>query len=226
MAKEKAKAKDYLSDDILKTVFSQPEIYRPYLSVRHFKAGAFLNVDNLMDVLYIFMTGRFNVYGLQSDGSQFLFRSCEAVMLIGENDFIIRASDDLHNLYEMAFSLEMLTDCTVIALDYRRIMPMLLKDARFLYTMCHSLVEKTLHFGRLEMNSALQSAEARVAQFLLSEQKSGKVIKGNQSIWAEQLRMSYRHLHRVLKRFVEDGAIVRESGGYRVADPEKLKEVL
>lgn len=221
----KKMTEDLPADEKLKAVFSNPEKFRPYLSERQFRAGEFLNMDSLETILYIFVRGRFNVYGIEADGSQFLFRSCEAIMLIGENELLVKAYEDLNSMYQIAFSLEMLTDCTVLTLDYRRVIPDLLQDVRFLNVMCHSLVEKTLHFGRLEMNSTLLSADARVARYLLNTaDKTGKV-KGNQSIVAEQLRISYRHLHRVLKKYVESGYIARESGGYRIVDPDGLREM-
>ncbi len=220
-------SKDHFSAYSLKALFSDPEKLMPYMTGLHYDAGEIMVCDFYAEAkLCIITEGRFNLYALQANGNQLLLRSCEAVMLAGENELIMHAYPDLRDNQTKDFYIEMLTDCTMIVLQYRSIRDLLLSDNQFLRIVCHSLVEKSMHFADLEVTSSLTSAESRVAGYLLKSADEHGEWHSNQKIAAEELRMSYRHLHRVLKVMIEDGCIIRITGGYKIADRGKLKNYL
>ena len=220
-------SKDHFSAYSLSALFSDPEKIMPYISGLHYDAGEIMVCDFYAESkLCIFTEGTFNLYALQANGSQLLLRSCEAVMLAGENELIMHAFPDLRNNALKDFYIEMLTDCTMIVLQYRSIIELLLTDNQFLKMLCHSLVEKSMHFADLEVTSTLASAETKVAGFLLKSADAAGEWNGSQKLAAEELRMSYRHLHRVLKTFIDNGCIIRITGGYKIKDRKKLEALL
>ena len=218
---------DHFSAYSLKAVFSEPEKIMPYISGVQYEAGEIMVCDFYAEsMLCIITEGRFNLYAFQANGNQLLLRSCSAVMLAGENELVMHAWPDLHKNRLKDFYIEMLTDCTMILVRYQAIRDELMRDVRFLNVLCHSLVEKSTHFAGLEISSTLSSAESRVAAFLLRSADEHGEWNGNQKLAAEELRMSYRHLHRVLKTFVESGCIIRITGGYRIKGHKLLEQYL
>ena len=220
-------SKDHFSSYSLKVLFSDPEKLMPYITGLHYDAGEIMICDFYYEQkLCIITEGSFNLYALKANGSQLLLRSCEAVMLAGENELIMHAFPDLRDSQLKDFYIEMLTDCTMIVLQYRAVRDLLLSDNRFLKMLCHSLVEKSMHFADLEVASTLASAETRVAGYLLKTADGHGEWNGSQKLAAEELRISYRHLHRVLKTFIDEGTIIRITGGYKIKDRKKLEHFL
>lgn len=220
-------SKDHFSDYSLRVLFSEPEKIMPYISGVQYKSGEIMNCDFFSEKkLCIVTEGRFNLYAFQSNGNQLLLRSCEAVILAGENELIMHAWPDLQKNLLKDFYMEMLTDCTMIILRYQAIQEYLMQDVRFLNMLCHSLVEKSMHFADMEITRTLTSAEARVAGYLLRSADAHGEWNGSQKLACEELRLSYRHLHRVLKTFVDTGCITRITGGYRIKDRKKLEGCL
>lgn len=220
-------SKDHFSIYSLKAVFTDPEKLLPYMSALQYSAGEIM-ICNFYEEqkLYLFTEGRFNMYVFQDNGNRLFIRTCESVILAGDFEFTLHNWPDLRAPVQNDFYYEMLTDCTMIVINYKAIRNILLSDSRFLNFVCRTLVEKFIYFADSEITTNLTNAEARVAGYLLQSADSEGAWKENQKTAAEHLRISYRHLHRVLKSFVETGCIARISGGYRIEEAEKLKEYL
>ena len=75
------------------------------------------------------------------------------------------------------------------------------------------------------MVNNLSSAREKMAMYLLNSVGSSGIFCENQGIVAEQLDISYRHLHRILRQFVENGWITRLESGYRIVDRNALRQV-
>jgi CRP/FNR family putative post-exponential-phase nitrogen-starvation transcriptional regulator len=219
-------SKESISVKSLEPFFSEPEKILPYVSAKKYVAGELMLYNEpMIGRMYIFTKGRFNLYGIQNDGTSFLFRTCESVMLMGENELLIKHYHDLQKLAHTSMYYEMLTNCEAVIIDYGENTQLLLSDIKFMNVMCHSLVEKTIYFSALEMNAALGSSEKKVANHILRVAGNTGLFTGNQRMAAETLRMSYRHMHRILKKFVDEGMIERIKSGYRIIDHDRLKNV-
>ena len=213
--------------NFLESFFSDPETILPFISGMQYEAGEIMTCDFFEEFqLCIITEGRFNLYALQENGNQLLMRSCEAIMLVGETELIMHSWSDLRDQRTKDFYIEMLTDCTILILNYQKIKDLLMQDALFLNMLCHSLVEKSMHFADMEITGTLASTEARVAGHLLRTANPNGEWKCNQKVVAEELRMSYRHLHRILKIFLDNDCIIRITGGYRLKDRKKLETYL
>ncbi len=75
------------------------------------------------------------------------------------------------------------------------------------------------------MNAALGSSEKKVANHILRVAGNTGLFTRNQRMAAETLRMSYRHMHRILKKFVDEGMIERIKSGYKIIDYDRLRSV-
>ena len=100
-----------------------------------------------------------------------------------------------------------------------------MKDPKFLYFVCQVLAEKLSYFGNMQMVNNLSSAREKVAIYLVNSVGSSGIFRENQGIVAEQLDISYRHLHRILQQFVDNGWILRMENGYRVVRPDILRSL-
>ena len=218
---------EYLSGEYLDQFFDDWQAYAPYLAEEHFEAGKTMTFGlPALQTLYIFLNGQFDVYGIQENGGYVLFRNCLAPMLIGENELVSYAYEELKGAYSFPVLVRLVTDCDVVTLHYQQCLSQLMCDVRFLNTLCRCFAEKLMNAGSVEIGAAFASAESKVANFLMFEADEDGLVKVNQGKAAEQLRMSYRHFHRVLRKFIDDGVVVRESGGYRVADWGKLDDFI
>lgn len=214
-----------LSDLSLEKYFSDPTPLFPYLSAVKYRAGEVMLCNFYDDrKIYIITEGRFNLYYYQSNGEQLFIRTCNAVILAGEMELVKRYWPDLMDPDAKEYYFEMLTDCSMLVLDCSKVADILMSDSRFLNYVCRSVVEKFSHFANMEISSNVNSAAARVAGCIISSAGPGGIWKRNQKLVAEELRLSYRHLHRVLKDLIDDGCITRITGGYRITDPEKLRD--
>jgi len=214
-----------LTDLSLEEYFSDPTPLLPYLSAVRYRAGEVMLCNFYNDQkIYIITKGRFNLYYYQSNGEQLFIRTCDAVILAGEMELVKRCWPDLAGPDTKEYYFEMLTDCCMLVLDYKKVSGFLMCDNRFLNYMCRSVVEKFSHFANMEISSNINSATARVAGCILDLADPSGIWKRDQKLAAEELRISYRHLHRILKNLIDDGCITRITGGYKITDREKLKK--
>ncbi len=200
-------------------MFSNYEMYRPYFSLVEFPKRSFIYSSDYNErYLYFFVKGRFKVYGNLSNGKRILFRFCSAYMLMGEMEFLMGEQ----RMEET--NVEAVEDCVAVTLDYRNIRNLLENDTKFLHCLLQCMAEKISYFGNMEMVNNLHTAEGKVAVYLLNSVEGTGIFSENQRIVAEQLNISYRHLHRVLQKFVDLGYLQRVNHSYRVMDREGLKK--
>lgn len=212
------------SDYPLEEIFTDPKPLLPYLSAIKYLAGEVMLCNFYNDKkIYIITEGRFNLYYYQSTGEQLFIRTCNAVILAGEMELVKRCWPDIMEPDIKDYYFEMLTDCCMLVLNYSKVTDILMNDSRFLNYVCRSVVEKFSHFSNMEISSNMDSSIARVAECIINSADPAGIWKRNQKLVAEELRLSYRHLHRVLKNLIDDGCITRITGGYQIKDPEKLR---
>ena len=211
----------YIKKYHIDSFFSDISLYYPYLSLVEFPQKTVISRDlDMVGYFYFIVEGRYKVYGNLENGRRILYRFCNAFSVLGEMEFLLEADrrTDVN-------SVETVEQCRIVVLDYRSISQMLLKDARFLYFVCQVLAEKMSYFGNLQMVNNLSSAREKMAMYLLNSVGSSGIFCENQGIVAEQLDISYRHLHRILRQFVENGWITRLESGYRIVDRNALRQV-
>ena len=200
--------------------FSDFQMVYPYMSLVELPRHTFFYFDDdHAHYIYFVVEGRYKVYGNKGDGKRILFRFCRAFSILGEMEFLLP-----DGALSGVNSVETVEPCVAVVLDFSRVKEFLCRDAAFLYFLCQVLAEKMEKFGSMQMRNSLLSAGEKVAAYLLASADHSGIFCENQRIVAEQLDISYRHLHQILRRFIEAGWLLRIKGGYRILQPDKLSE--
>ena len=209
----------YIKKYALDTIFTDFAFWRQRMTLVEFpKKSLIAYTDESRTCLAFVVKGRFNVYGSLSNGKQILYRFCKAFMFLGEMELL----EDSQPLMQMNCVAEDM--CHVILCDYTHYGDKLLEDTKFLKFLCMTFAEKMKTFGTMQAVNSLQSADAKVASYILNAIGPDGIWSENLRIVSECLNISYRHLHRVLKRFVDDGVICHEVQCYRVVNRKVLED--
>lgn len=209
----------YIEKFHIEDYFSDISVCRPYMKLVRIPGRTSIYTDTqYARFIYFIVDGKYKVYGNLANGKRILYRFCSAFSVLGEMEFILDPEKTAESN-----SVETVTSCTAVLLDYMTIADVLRKDNRFLMFLCQCLAEKAAYFGNMQMINSLQSAEEKTALYLLGCSDDSGYFCENRGIMAEELSVSYRHLHRVLKKFTDSGWIEREHGGYRILQPDVLR---
>lgn len=199
----------------LKRFFSEETLDHCEVKIFH-KGEKICESEMPINSLYFFVEGRAMVYFAVENGRQLLLTFHEPLQLFG----------DLELLEETNLStntVEAIGTCTCLALNRDYVLEVLAKDAIFLKELSLSLGRK---LGRVIRNSALNQLsplENRVASYILATEEKG-VFSGNMSQIADQLGTSFRHLHRTLQRFCEQGLLEKNKTRYTLKNRKALNE--
>lgn len=174
-------------------------------------------INEYANHIVFLVKGQLKVHGNLYNGKSMIFSFCEAFMTLGEVDLLVESSSDVVMLSET------LESCDIIFLDYSGAKDILLKDSAFLLGICNSLAEKTASFAVMQAVNTLQSAQAKVAVYILNTVNDNGFLMENQRIIAEKLNVSYRHLHRILKKFTDLGYLEHVEHYYKVIDRKALE---
>lgn len=208
----------YIEKYHINEFFSDFSVYYPFMSLTEFPKRTFICCDSdYAGYLYFLVEGRYKVYGNLENGKRILYRFCNAFSVLGEMELLL---DDSRR--SEINTIETVERCLAVTFDYRKVYSVLISDAKFLYFICQVLAEKISYFGNMQMVNNLSSAQEKVAIYLVNSADSSGVFCENQVIMAEELDISYRHLHRILERFVQYGWIARIEKGYHITRPDIL----
>lgn len=165
---------------------------------------------------YFLITGKLQIHATMENGRQMLVRCCDEFIFFGDMELLG---------YQTSSNMtETMTECLFLALDITRGKAELLEDKKFLRFLCNSLAEKISYFADIQFRNRANTPREKVAVHLLQSADERGYFKENLRKTAEFLAVSYRHLHRILREFVEKGALVRAEGGYLIADRKLLEE--
>ncbi len=217
-----------MNDDLLQyyiekykiyTFFTEFEYWQKRIKLVVYPKKTYINYASMQkNQIGFFVKGRFKVCGNLSNGKEILYRFCKAFMILGEMDLL------MDNPSDVEVYCETMEECHAVVLDYSGEKERLLKDASFLLCVCKSLAEKTSNFGVMQAVNTLQSAQAKVAIYILNTVGEQGVLTVNHRQIAENLNISYRHLHRILNKFVELRYLEHIDHYYRVMDSDGLKK--
>lgn len=190
---------------------------RPYLEERRYQAGDYiLREGSFPQRLYFLTRGRAKIYTTHKNGKVSLLSFAAAPDLIGEMELL--------EVRKGSLCVQALTVCHFLVVDARQCREQLLADPKFLRFLCDHLARRSeRNAAALAMGQAYPLRN-QLAAFLLMAAE-GDLYRERHTEAAEYLGVSYRHLLYVLAQFREEGLIVKEKGGYRLADPDALREL-
>lgn len=190
-------------------------------TIRHFEKGeSICEIEQPIDALYFFVEGRARVFLPVESGRQLLLCFYEPLQLFG--DLEIFEPNPLATT-----TVQAVTPCVCLRLKRDFVINDLATDPVFLRHLSLSLGRK---LGRVIRNSALNllhPLESRVASYILAtataEDDQPLVFSGNLSQIADFLGTSFRHLHRTLQTFCEQGILVKMKTTYTIRQPDELE---
>ncbi|HEU4322237.1 MAG TPA: cyclic nucleotide-binding domain-containing protein [Roseiflexaceae bacterium] len=189
--------------------------------IRRFDRGqSICELEQPIDGLFFFVEGRARVFLPAENGRQLLLCYYQPLQLFGDLE-----------LFEQAplatTTVEALTPCVCLALEREYVTGQLATDPLFLRQLCLSLGRKLSRVIRNSAMNLLHPLEDRVASYILATAAPGPdgrlVFAGNLTQIAELLGTSFRHLHRTLRSFCDQGILAKHNTSYTVQHPIELE---
>lgn len=191
-------------------------------TLHHFSKGeSICELEQPIDYLHFFVEGRVKVFLPVENARQLLLCFYEPLQLFG--DLEVFEHEPLSTT-----TVEALTPCICLGLERAFVVDQLANEPVFLKQLCLSLGRK---LGRVISNSALNllhPVENRVASYILAtatlNQQHELIFSGNLTQIADLLGTSFRHLHRTLQSFCEQGILAKAKTSYIVQQIGELKQ--
>lgn len=191
------------------------------LKIHYFEKGQNIcELEQPIEYLYFFVEGRTRVFLPMENARQLLLCFYQPFQLFG--DLEIFEQNPIATT-----TVQALTSCVCLVLEREFVTNHMATDPVFLKQLYLSLGRK---LGRVIRNSALNllhPLENRVASYILATAASTPdhqlVFSGNLTQIADLLGTSFRHLHRTLQSFCEQGILVKMKTTYRVQQPGELE---
>lgn len=193
-----------LSDDTLQ-----------YGEITTFNKGDYiLNQGETLDHIYILIQGVVRTIHNNANGTAVYNGLSMPIDVIGQIE--------LMNAQPISHDAIALSDCLTFAFDTEKYSQILFNDNVFMRYIAHSLAMICYNVANNSAISINFPVENRLASYLLSYAKDG-AVRLNMASVAPMIGSSYRHLQRVMRKFIEKGYIEKEKRGlYKIKDQDAL----
>ena len=173
-----------------------------------------------LDHFMFFVRGRAKIYTVMENGKSYLLSFYEPMQVIGDVE--------LMNDPKMGCNchVEALVECDCLAIPMELMVDKFFEDTSFLRAVAKSLAIKTFQESMASSVNLLYTLESRLAAYILAlaVDKSEVVLDESYSDMADLLGTSYRHLARVMNKFVEDGLIEKNKKAILILDHDSLQD--
>ncbi|GKU84614.1 catabolite gene activator protein [Niallia sp. NCCP-28] len=221
--KNKEIINNYLRKYKIESVF--PEEVQHLLSLVSFVEGEVIcSQGQLAENLYILVEGKIKVYTTSAEGRTLILSFKNPVEIIGDIEYI--RGIDIINTVEAVSAVSMISISYVVLKKYAKDYAPLLNFLLDIITKKFQLKNSSLTFN------LFYSVEVRLASYLLSvssqetdfpEEDKGSIVYIRDA--ANLIGTSYRHVNRVIQKFLADGLIERQKGFIYVKNREGLKQI-
>jgi len=181
------------------------------------------NGDKL-DHLYFLVKGKLKIYTTLENGRSILLRFYKPLSIVGDIELLTS--------YKVKFNVESLGESYLLALSFDDIKKYTYNDPEFLRFVIKHLSHKLYTNSNSNIINILYPVENRLASYLLSISldennffHTEEIKTSNLTEIAELLGTSYRHINRVINKFVVEDIIIRDKGLLVIKDIDKLKEL-
>jgi len=217
--------KDYLEQKLrennFEDFFSGYEKYKKYFSLMRAEKNEMLfDYEISKKYLYFLISGKVKVFTQMYNGKKLIMDIHSDFVMFGDFDFF---DVEIHENY---FYTEVFEDAEFLVLQIDTIKDELLDDVKFLRILCKCLIKKFDHLRTVQPMNILHSSEQNLARHILNFLSEKDIFDENLKDTSEVIGISYRHLHRLLHKFVEKGILQREIKGYSVTNLEELKNII
>lgn len=182
-----------------------------------FNKGEYLfRQGDVLDRLYILVSGKSKVDITKENGKSLLLCYCENYEIIGEVEYFSKTC--------YTTNMQAISDVYCFGLDISLLKSKYYNDAIFLRAMSERLAKKLMNNDKNNSLNLLYKLDTRLANHIITAAKDN-VFEENLSNLADMLATSYRHLVRVLSKFCDKGILERKSGYYRIINKDLLEEI-
>lgn len=197
-----------------------------HMSLVELQPGQILvNNGELLNYLYIQVEGKLKISAVLPNGKSLLLRFCQPISLVGDVELV--------NSEQSNMVVEAINHSTVIIVPYRILHENEMKDAQFLRYLLDHVCHKLNSISLSASVNVLTPVENRFASYLISiaqntehlKYKRGELETTKLTEIAELLGTSYRHLNRVIKKFVDLGLIEKHYNGIVIRNMDALQEL-
>lgn len=185
---------------------------------------AICSVGDVLEGLFILMEGKLKIHTLLPNGKSMLVRFAKPTSIIGDVELLRQ--------YPVKNQVESVGDSLLLVAGKKLMFKELENNVTLLRFLVGELSHKLYTLGQTSALNLLYPVENRFASYLLSlfaDQGEGQYVEeirtSTLTETAELLGTSYRHLNRIVKRFIEEGIIERKRGRLIVLHEGKLAEL-
>ncbi len=191
------------------------------MKIIRFNRGEYLaRSGEPLDHFMFFVRGRAKIYTVMENGKSYLLSFYEPMQVIGDVE--------LMNDPKMGCNchVEALIECDCLAIPMELMVDKFFEDTSFLRAVGKSLAIKTYQESMASSVNLLYTLESRLAAYILALaiDKSEVILDESYSDMADLLGTSYRHLARVMNKFVEDGLISKSKKSILILDQDGMQD--
>lgn len=220
----KAEIKQWLKQYELDDLFHEQTCEQ--MTIHQLQAGELLvQSGDMLHTLYILVAGKLKISMTLPNGRSLLLRFCHPVSMIGDVELV--------NREYVNCTVEAVSEAAVIAIPHRVLDEYEMSHDKFLRYLLDQVCHKLNSISLSASINLLTSVESRFASYLLSISqhqpylrfKRGELETTKLTEIAELLGTSYRHLNRVMKKFIEQGLIERQQSAIALCDLQQLQKL-
>jgi CRP/FNR family putative post-exponential-phase nitrogen-starvation transcriptional regulator len=195
------------------------------MELRRYGDGeAVCSVGDHLEYLFVLVQGNLKIHTLLPNGKSMLVRFARPMSIIGDVELLRQ--------YPVKNQVESVGDSLLLLAGRRRLLKELENNAALLRFLYGELSHKLYTLGQTSALNLLYPVENRFASYLLSlfaDRDGGRYVDeirtSTLTETAELLGTSYRHLNRIVRRFIEEGIIERKQGRLIILNEAKLAEL-
>lgn len=172
--------------------------------------------DTLKDFIFV-LSGKIKITQNYENGKTLLLQFMDGFTVLGDIEFFLQ-----ENAYS---SVQAITEVKAIKVSNHHIDKYAIKDVNFLKNILTQMGRKILQTNNKASLNLIYPLETRLASYLLGLSINKKISLPKLSDVSDHLGTSYRHLHRVLKQFKEDGIILKSNHDIIILNKDKLNQI-
>ncbi|AIQ17694.1 hypothetical protein H70357_14260 [Paenibacillus sp. FSL H7-0357] len=204
----------------LEEMFSTEVIER--MELRRYGDGeAVCSVGDRLESMFILVQGKLKIHTLLPNGKSMLVRFARPMSVIGDVELLRQ--------YPVKNEVESVGDSLLLVAGRKLLLKEMEENTALLRFLVGELSHKLYTLGQTSALNLLYPVENRFASYLMSmfaDSVGGHRVEelrtASLTETADLLGTSYRHLNRIVRRFIEDGIIERRQGRLSVLDEAKL----
>lgn len=187
------------------------------MALHRFRRGEFINREfKPIDRLYFLVQGRVKVSMTEKNGKVILVDFCDPPGIFGDLE-LLGGQDTTH-------AIEVVEAAVCLSLPVAECREALLSDPVFMRAVATQLAERMVRNWRAFSSSQAFALRGRLAEFILMS-SDGDSWREKLTDTALYLRVSYRHLVRVIAQLCDSGALEKTGRRYRISDRAMLRRL-